>query len=142
MSIIYSVLGFIGYLIVGNLLWKTFDFFKMNLWRHASMTGYDYWKEKFFFAYVAPALIIFFVYAHYQKNNQNDVTTDANTNSTTPVNQSSNESKPNQNLQQNNQSRIETEVVESSRKENQKTNPVYDGDDPIIRHRLGLPPKD
>lgn len=95
--------------------WKTFNYFNMTLVAAAMMTGFTYHLKKLAFALIAPFLIsvlaVALIFKKDEKNQANAVT-----------------------------ERVENTDLKEDPLE-QWCKAQYYGDDPIVRRRLGLPPK-
>lgn len=134
--LIYLVLSLIFYILIGKFLWKRFDYFQMTFFKQAAMTGFQYDLKRIAFAWVSPLLgiLIFWSFVQDYKNkhpdapmessaSQDSSTSNAPSNPEPPA---VGQNPPTENAQNN---------------ESKKADAPYDGDDPVIRARMGLPPK-
>jgi hypothetical protein len=154
------VLVSIGYLIGVIFCWKTFYWFQTSWVDHATTTGFSMFVSRVSFALFVPAFITFFLVIFFDADNSYQSTSQKvnssnkyepkniyqepikndNLNPSIPQeqvrNDNLNQSTPQEQVKNDNLN--QSTPQEPLKTENQNS---YDGDDPIVRARLGLPPK-
>jgi hypothetical protein len=154
------VLVAIGYLIGVIFCWKTFYWFQTSWVDHATTTGFSMFVSRVSFAIFVPGLIAFFLLALLVPDNKYQATSqEVNTNNKyepktiyqEPIkNDNLNPSIPQEQVRNDNlnQSTPQEQVKNDNLNQSTPQEPIktenqnsYDGDDPIVRARLGLPPK-
>lgn len=134
--------------------WKTFNYFNMTLVDAAMMTGFTYHLKKLAFALIAPFLISALIVTLIFENDETSAGSVVPEPAPTTVTQQEPPTQPSEPVAAEPMlPKLETEAVEHAEPtpvENadlkeylleQERKAQYHGDDPIVRQRLGLPPK-
>ena len=134
--------------------WKTFNYFNMTLVDAAMMTGFTYHLKKLAFALIAPFLISALTVTLIFENDETSVGSVVPEPAPTTVMPQEPPAQPSKPVAADPLlPKLGTEAVEhaeptpvenADRKEDlleQERKAQYHGDDPIVRRRLGLPPK-
>jgi len=120
------------YLIIVVICWKTFYWFQTTWIDHATKTGFSMFLSRLFFALVMPIIILYFGLAVF------GIAMDPSIMSTPP--KSTDNKQKSSSTQNNNYNN--NAVTTPKENQNKSSEAQYDGDDPIVRARLGLPPKE
>ena len=149
----------IGYLIGVIFCWKTFYWFQTSWVDHATTTGFSMFVSRVSFAIFVPGLITVVLSVFVSDNKDQATSEKVNTNNKYEPKTIYQEPTKNDNLNQNipqeqvrndnlNQSTPQEQVRNDNLNQSTPQEPIktenqnsYDGDDPIVRARLGLPPK-
>jgi hypothetical protein len=137
----YFALLIVVYVAVVVFLWKTFDWFNMSLLDRATTTGFDYFLKKLFFAVLFPTIglsmwynDVYLIKTANSDSGQNQTSTNYESANSTPA------IAPD--ISPTNQQSVNSPPSNTQRNINETETETYTGDDPIVRQRLGLPPKE
>ena len=138
MEILYMLLSLIGYILLTIFIWKSFDFFNMSFWSHSTMTGWQYFSKKLGSAIVLPPVIVIMVLAFFDVLNKDDKKL-----FTKEVQKSLSITSPVVNMPDSKylNPKDSEELIKNKSQDIKVPEAQYEGDDPIIRERLGLPLK-
>lgn len=134
MSVLSIATFFIFFVVLVVIFWKTFNYFNMTVFDALSMTGFGYHLKKLGFSLVLPFFIALFgtamIFSDDDTSSKNSVSTNQRL-----------EKKQTQQVQKQVSSEP-TQITYTKEQVLEMENKVdYHGDDPMIRNRLGLPPK-
>jgi hypothetical protein len=148
MSTLFTIFAYFIGIASGVIAWKTYSWFNMSLFDHATTSGFDYFMKRLgaflIVGYIGGWLSFTFFSEKGLIELKSNSSISSNSNESTSNTSVTQQDSGNLNLSNSNKSTSNKSDMPKNNDDisvNKSSESQYDGDDPIIRSRLGLPPK-